>query len=78
MTLLNLTPWWWTRKEDQKAGSAPLKAYTFESAEQRATSFGDSFHSFVVPKTEKSSSQKNGGNHTKYSLGMAWHNMISA
>lgn len=40
--------------------------------------FGDSFHSFVVPKTERSSSQKNGGNHTKDSLGMGWHSMISA
>lgn len=45
---------------------------------KRATSFADSFHSLLVPKTERSSSQKNYGNHTKDSLGRAWHNMISA
>lgn len=39
MTLLDFTPWWWTRKEDQKEGSAPLKASTFGGAEQKGNFF---------------------------------------
>lgn len=50
MTLLDLTPWWWTRKEDQKAASAPLKAYTFESAEQKGNFFCRLLSQLYSPK----------------------------
>lgn len=51
----------------------------FKALNKRATSFGNPFHSFVVPERQRSSSQKtNGGKHTKGSLCLVWHNTISA
>lgn len=79
MTLLDFTPWWRTRtRRIRRKAVLHWRLLPLEVLNKRATSFGDSFHSFVVPKTERSSSQKNSGNHTKDSLGMAWHSMISA
>lgn len=65
---------------DEEGGSEGRQCSTvgLHLLNKRATSFADSFHSLIVPKTERSSSQKNYGNHTKDSLGTAWHNMNSA
>lgn len=77
MTLLDWTPWWWTRKEDQKEGSAPLKAYTFGNAEQKGNFFWWLLSQLCSPKDrEIFQPEKWWKPHQR--LGMAWHNMISA